>query len=112
MFEEGEYGGEEYTGTRGQQSEVAHRVFEAVNDVRHQQPDEFLIRVPNRCLTSLSSVFCKVLHFLIADPCKAMLCDRRLTNVATDVVYHTLFLYRVTDENIPISFCFGFERGS
>jgi hypothetical protein len=75
LFQEGKYSGEEHTGTRREQSEIAHRVFEAVNDVRHQQPDKFLIRIPNRRQTSVLSIFCKVLHFPIADPRETILRD-------------------------------------
>jgi hypothetical protein len=99
LFLEGKYDGEEHLGTWCKQSDIAHRVPKAINDVRHQQLDEFLIRISNWGQTVPSSVFCQVLHFLIAGPCEAILRNWRLKRFASA---SPLRSFSKNEEELPV----------
>jgi hypothetical protein len=66
-------------GTRCEESEIAHRVAITIENMRHQECEEFLIRISHRCQAFVFCVFCNVLYFFVTKPCETILRNRWLS---------------------------------
>jgi hypothetical protein len=98
-------------GTGGKQPKVSHGVPAAIRYMFFQDCDKVFVRMPHSYKPIVvSRVLCQVFNVLVCNPLETVLCDRRTSNVSSDIAQEMRLGHSPTDVNVPSALVLDFEN--